>query len=477
MGLKKTLATASAVAALLVGAAAGQEPVSVYAKTGAAAQGELAKALGRGAYALDDIGASETFRNAVRRAVAKHPAWGASTADVDEARAERRGAAAGLYPRLSTAIDADYVIDRRFDTGTDNVVESLRPDGQINGSITASQLIFDGGATFARMRGAKARARAAEASLAAKASDVTLEALAAYHDLAAHQAILALGRDYVGRHERVVRDVSERERRGAGARADVVRAEARLAAARARVAGIEESAAIAEIRFAEYFGEAPGEALQFPSFEAVAVDARDEAIALAEQNDPRIAAAGARAEGARADLKAAKAARLPQVRAQVSGVKYDLQGGEDYDVRAGVGLEYELYAGGARGAEISAARAAADRQRFEEDGARLEARRNAAVAFERKKSADARLEALAAAAIAHAQARDLVGERFRTARGDLLDLLQAENDWFEAGAAYLIGLADRDMAQYELMEFTGDLARFFSPDIDLAAAEAAADQD
>jgi len=165
------------------------------------------------------------------------------------------------------------------------------------------------------------------------------------------------------------------------------------------------------------------------------------------------------------------------VRAQVSGVKYDLQGGEDYDVRAGVGLEYELYAGGARGAEISAARAAADRQRFEEDGARLEARRNAAVAFERKKSADARLEALAAAAVAHAQARDLVGERFRTARGELLDLLQAENDWFEAGAAYLIGLADRDMAQYELMEFTGDLARFFSPDIDLAAAERAPDQD
>ena len=64
--------------------------------------------------------------------------------------------------------------------------------------------------------------------------------------------------------------------------------------------------------------------------------------------------------------------------------------------------------------------------------------------------------------IANAEARDLVVERFRTARGELLDVLQAESDWFEAGAAYLAGLADRDMAHYELMEFTGDLARFFA---------------
>ena len=28
---------------------------------------------------------------------------------------------------------------------------------------------------------------------------------------------------------------------------------------------------------------------------------------------------------------------------------------------------------------------------------------------------------------------------------------------------FLAGLADRDMASYELMEFTGDLLRFFSP--------------
>ncbi|MEO0399898.1 MAG: hypothetical protein AAF224_10820, partial [Pseudomonadota bacterium] len=44
------------------------------------------------------------------------------------------------------------------------------------------------------------------------------------------------------------------------------------------------------------------------------------------------------------------------------------------------------------------------------------------------------------------------------------DLLQAENDWFEAGVAYLIASAGYDLAVYQMMAFTGDLQRLFSFD-------------
>ena len=115
------------------------------------------------------------------------------------------------------------------------------------------------------------------------------------------------------------------------------------------------------------------------------------------------------------------------------------------------------------GAAIARAKSAAEQQRAEEDRVRLEIERETAIAFERRNSANERLAALEAALVANAEARALVAERFRAARGDLLDVIQAENDWFEAGVAYLAGLADRDMASYELMEATGDLLRFFSP--------------
>src|SRR5690606_36050940 len=140
-----------------------------------------------------------------------------------------------------------------------------------------------------------------------------------------------------------------------------------------------------------------------------------------------------------------------------------LGGAEDYDVRAGVNLSYDLFAGGARSASISRAKNLAERQQAEEDRVRLEIEREAAIAFERREAANEQLAALEAALIANSEARAMVAERLRVARGDLIDVIQAENDWFEAGVGYLAGLADRDMASYELMEFTGDLLRFFSP--------------
>lgn len=436
---------------------------SLYPKEESVAKSGLAASLGRAGYVIETFGVNDEFNRKVQAAVGDHPVLAAETSQAAIARAETRAARAALYPRITADANADYVIARRFNSGTSNVVESLRPDEQVNVGLTASQLLFDGGATFARIRSAKARKVEAARTIDARINELALAALSAYHDVAVHQAILALGADYVAHHEKLLADVTERERAGAGARADVLRAQARLAAARSRVAGIKESARIADARYAEYFRSAPG-TLQFPNYESVAVGSRDEAISLALAKNPVVAAAAARTESADAERRAAKASRLPEVSASLSGTSFDvLNGAEDYDVRAGVNMRYDIFAGGGRSAEISRARSAAEQQQFEEDRVRLEVERDAAIAFERREAANERLAALETALVANHEARAMVAERFRAARGDLLDVIQSENDWFEAGVAYLSGLADRDMASYELMEFTGDLLRFFSP--------------
>lgn len=452
-----------ALSAAAFGAPAVANKGSLYPPAEAASKSALTKALGKAGYVVDGLGANEDFNRAVQAAVARHPVLAAQTSEAAAARAETKAARAALYPRLSANVDADYVIARRFGTGTTNVVESLRPDEQVNVGVTASQLLFDGGATFARIRGAKARHRESARTIEARINDLALGALSAYHDVAVHQAILALGEQYIAHHEKLLADVKERERLGAGVRADVLRAQARLAGARSRVAEINESARVADVRFYEYFRQTPA-TLQFPNYESLAVASREEAIALALSKNPVVAAAIARTESAQADKSAAKAARLPELRASVSGSSFDvLNGAEDYDVRAGVNLSYDIFAGGGRGASISRAKHLAEQQRREEERVRLEIERDAAIAFERRNAADERLAALEQALVANAEARALVAERFRASRGDLIDVIQAENDWFEAGVGYLSGLADRDMASYELMEFTGDLLRFFSP--------------
>ncbi len=152
------------------------------------------------------------------------------------------------------------------------------------------------------------------------------------------------------------------------------------------------------------------------------------------------------------------------MRVSVDAVKFDLfDSGDDFDVRAGVNLNYNIFGGGARSADIAQAASRARQSQFGADQIRQEVARDAAIAFERAQGAAARLKALETAVVAHDETRELVLERYRVARGDLIDVLQAENDYFESGVAYLTGLANRDMAVYGVMEHTGELLRFFSP--------------
>ena len=437
---------------------------SLYPASSEAVEGgPLGNALGPTRYILNDIGQSEEFRALVRKAVGIHPLFHKEISARAEARGHVAAERAALYPRLSANLNGDYVLARDFGASTDNVVESLRPEGQFNAGLSVSQLLFDGGASLQRIRGAKAHVRAEQLSISARVNELSLSALSAYHDLAAHQAILKFGDDFIRRHEKLLADVKERERLGAGTRADVMQASARLASARARVSQIRESMRLAEIRYEEFFKEEPT-VLVRPSFEAAAVGSRDEAVGLSIAHNPEIAAAAARSDRATADYRAARARRLPELRANVGAVKYDVfDGGDDYDVRGTVNMNYDLYAGGARKASISQAGEAARQQKLDEAEVRRETERDAAIAFERREASTERLAALADALVSNYQARDLIAERFRVARGELIDILQAENDYFEAGVAYLIGLADRDMATYALMEHTGDLLRFFSP--------------
>lgn len=428
------------------------------------ANSALEKALGPAGYLVggDPLGAA--FNAKVRQAIGRHPAFHAEASNVVESTANRRRARAALLPQLSGQLNGDYSITRDFAAGTDNVVESLRPREQFTAGVSASQLIFDGGATIQRIRSARAQDEEYKNALSTRVNDLALRALTAYYDVAAHQALMALGGAFIERHQEILANVKEREQLGAGSRADVTRAKARLAAAKARLAGISESKRFADIRYEEFFGDPPA-TLARPAVNAPGLSSRNEAIAAALSTNPQIAGASARADARRADFKAAKGARLPEVRLSVDAVKFDVfDGGDDFDVRAGVNLNYNIFGGGARAADIAIARSRAQRERFNAEQVRQEIASDAAMAYERLAGADETLDALGDAVIAHDETRDLVLERYQLSRGDLIDVLQSENDYFEAAVAYLIGLSGRDMASFALMEHTGDLLVKFSPE-------------
>lgn len=206
----------------------------------AAPDAQPASPAGLSPQAAAQSGVNSNFDDLIAQAVSRHPLLQIEESEAAIARAETRAARAALYPRLSASIDADYVIDREFGASMPNVVESIRPNGQVNAGLTASQLVFDGGASFARIKAARARNRERERTIVARINDLALRALSVYLDAAVQQGMARLGAEYVARHQKLVRDMKERERLGAGAKAEALRAEARLAAAKARAADFAE---------------------------------------------------------------------------------------------------------------------------------------------------------------------------------------------------------------------------------------------
>jgi outer membrane protein, adhesin transport system len=81
------------------------------------------------------------------------------------------------------------------------------------------------------------------------------------------------------------------------------------------------------------------------------------------------------------------------------------------------------------------------------------------------------LEAVEAAYIANRQARDIIAERFRAARGTLFDVVAAEDEYFEAATAYIQSLTELDAARYILLSRTGRLLEALRIDADRLRGE------
>ncbi|MEA3064952.1 MAG: outer membrane protein adhesin transport system, partial [Sphingomonadales bacterium] len=73
------------------------------------------------------------------------------------------------------------------------------------------------------------------------------------------------------------------------------------------------------------------------------------------------------------------------------------------------------------------------------------------------KALEEQLTALEASYLASRRSRDVLIERFINARGNLFDVVAAEDSYFETATAFIRTLAELDAARYVLLSRTGNL--------------------
>ncbi len=400
---------------------------------------------------------AESFRAAIAAAVNRHPSFGEAEAGTSEALANRREARSALFPTLGVSLVGSRSLAREFQ-GASAPVEALAPRGRTDAIASADQMLFDFGATGARIAGASTRLRAARADAARSNTGMALAAIQAWLQLIASQAQLDLSQALVERHRSILADTSARVAAGLASGADIARAEAGLADAMAAAAGQARSLAAIRARAHELFGADAPDRPQRPPPPPHSAAASADAAAGLSHSTPAVTAARALAESARALASAARTDTRPRLSAGISASRYNVfDGSGSFDVRGQVVLRQSLSVGGAEAARISAANARAAGVGFTADRVTLEAERDAEAAFADARILDESLGVRETAYRANRRARDAMAEQFRLSRGSLIDLLRAEQQFSGAAAALIQGSIDRDIARYTLLGSTGEL--------------------
>jgi adhesin transport system outer membrane protein len=405
------------------------------------------------------------FRQLVEATVRRHPATLESLALEDVAGVRVDQERAGLLPTVDASVSSYRVIARDFSNDPDNIIERSRAAQRTDVTLAVQQTVFDFGASSRRIRAARDRERAAAADTEAAAERVALDTVSSWYEVFGMRALVRLGDSFVGSQRDLRRGVEQRIKEGASAEADLARVDSYIAGAERQLAGFRRALAGAEARFRELTGsDAPADLERAPTPAMRLLDRA--AAAEAARNAPAVRSAEANAAAAEDDERAIRAQKLPNLSAGLDAGRYGvLENPRDYDVRARVTLRQRLFGGtDPRVAEFRARSRAAD-ARF--DRIREEAGRDAAIAWADVQALEQQLVALESAYVAGRRSRDVIAERFRVSRGDLIDVLAAQDAYFGSAAAFIQGLTELDAARYVLLARTGNLLREFQIDPDI----------
>jgi adhesin transport system outer membrane protein len=387
--------------------------------------------------------------------VEHHPGTLEAEANTAEARSVVSEANERRLPSIDLLVSSNHSLSRRFGALTEDIIERSQPRNRTDATLTVAQTLYDWGAGADRVSAAGARLRAAGADAEANADQIALNSIAAWYDVFAYRALVGLSESFVKNQQDLRAAVEERIRQGVSAPGDTARVDSYLASAATRLAEFRRQLANAEARFTELMGAPPPPRLERAPVAALPAMTKD-AASLAAMSAPQPRAAQALADATRQEARAARADRLPQIGATMDANRYGVfENSTDYDVRGRLTLRQHLFGG----TEARLAQAEARARSADAHATRIrdEAARDASIAWSDVQALDEQLRATEESYIASRRSRDVLVERFVYERGNLFDVVAAEDSYFETATAYIRALSELDAARYVLLSRTGDL--------------------
>jgi len=385
------------------------------------------------------LACSETLAEALEHALARFPDFRAALAArraVDEQLAQARS---GFFPQVDLALGRGREESDNETTRLPGFSDTLTRQ---EASLTASQLIFDGGAVRGQVQRFSERARGATHQVAGAAENVALRVALAYLEVMRLRSQVAFAEENVAVHDRTARQVELLADRGAGRRSDAQQAAARLALAQSLLTQQRGQLAQAESGYRHLVGHAPG-AMRKPDAGSALPRDIEAAVQDALASHPAVLAAERELSAAQAERDAARARYAPRVDLEIGGTRNrDLDGvpGPNEDRFVMLRLRANLFRGGGDAARVREAQARIDEASANLQRARNDVERDLRQAWEGLSASRERLPELETHADVSVQVVKAYRAQFGIGQRSLLDVLNAENELYTARGNALNGL-------------------------------------
>lgn len=377
------------------------------------------------------------------------------------------------YVEINNSSAGDYLPSLDLDAGIGyeriNPVNNQDTDlTRKDATITLTQLLWDGGSTIHNIDRTAADAESLRYQLLADAQDKALEVVDVYLEAVKAHEVLALSESNLSVHKRIFSNIKRRADSGVGSTADLSQIETRLARAHGNLLAAQNNLYDTHTQFKKLVGQAP-QGLIFPQADQKAIPlTQQEAIQLANEKHPVLKIAASDVDAARFQYKQAKGRYYPTFSIEAKQSWYNdadgIEGSSD-EATVMLRMRYNLFNGGSDKAVSEQMAYSLNQAKDLRESAYRNVEESLRLSWSALDLTLQQKEFLSDQVDTASETVQAYEKQYMIGQRTLLDLLNMENELFEARKDYLDAHYQEQYAKYRVMNSTGILLESLLVDV------------
>jgi adhesin transport system outer membrane protein len=396
-----------------------------------------------------------SLNDSVREILDTHPKVIEKLKDYNSGVFEKNRVRSGFYPALDVAAGAGYEQVSNSSTGYQN------EDSKVSGAkISLKQLIFDGGFTSNNVHAKTSLAKAKLFDYCNEANTVAFQSIEAYVNLLKYDRLQALATENTNIHKKILESVRARTQAGTGGSAEVSRVQGRLAAAQSKSIARYNDYKRAVYKYHQFIGRyVDAKELVRPGFNSSLLPANlKAAFNRQSENHPNLIAADFNIDAKKWQYKRDKSIWFPTLHLEASkSWQNDFGGidGNNEEAKIMLELRYSLFDGGVRRALAGKNTSLIYKQQQIRTGIKRSVLADLQLTWTGYKLLDSQIGALRKNMFYTREALSAYKEEFNLGKRNLINILDAENEYQNSRAMLASTEYDLITAKYRILYSMG----------------------